>query len=68
MLDFKYMIKKKGRKWIVLSETTGRSFGTYTTKAEAQHRLKQMEFFKHLKSSPSLRAGLRKRSLLKKRR
>jgi hypothetical protein len=43
------MIKKIGRKYVVLSEKTGRSFGTYTTKAEAKKRLRQIEFFKHLK-------------------
>jgi len=43
------VIKKIGRKYVVLSETTGRSFGTYKTKAEAQKRLRQIEFFKHLK-------------------
>jgi len=43
------MIKKIGRKYTVLSEKTGRSFGSYTTKAAAQKRLRQIEFFKHLK-------------------
>ncbi|HTP56902.1 MAG TPA: hypothetical protein VMJ72_01335 [Candidatus Paceibacterota bacterium] len=49
------MIKKVGRKWTVLSETTGRSFGTYATKKEAVRRLGQVEFFKHRA------AGARKR-------
>src|SRR5207237_1085023 len=40
------MIKKRGRKYVVLSEKTGRSFGTYDTKAEAEKRLRQVEFFK----------------------
>ena len=48
------MIKKIGGKYVVLSETTGRRFGTYDTKAEAMRRLQQMEMFKHL--------GARKRS------
>ncbi|MEK7124973.1 MAG: hypothetical protein AAB864_01055 [Patescibacteria group bacterium] len=43
------MIKKIGRKWVVLSETTGRKFGTYATKREAIKRLGQVEFFKHAK-------------------
>jgi hypothetical protein len=34
---------------VVLSEKTGRSFGTYDTKAEAEKRLRQVEFFKHAK-------------------
>ena len=41
------MIKKVGSKYKVVSEKTGRSFGTYHTKAEAQRRLGQVEFFKH---------------------
>jgi hypothetical protein len=43
------MIKKQGKKYVVLSEKTGRSFGTYDTKAEAEKRLRQVEFFKHAK-------------------
>ena len=41
------MIKKQGGKYVVLSEKTGRKFGTYATKAEAEKRLRQVEFFKH---------------------
>ena len=41
------MIKKVGKKWVVLSESTGRSFGTYKTKKEAVKRLGQVEYFKH---------------------
>ncbi len=43
------MIKKRGSKYVVLSEKTGRSFGSYDTKAEAEKRLRQVEFFKHAK-------------------
>lgn len=43
------MLKKKGTIWVVLSEKTGREFGTYTTKDAAKKRLRQMEMFKHLK-------------------
>ena len=43
------MIKKSGGKYVVLSETTGRSFGSYRTLAEAKRRLRQIEIFKHLK-------------------
>ena len=43
------MIKKRGSKYVVLSEKSGRSFGTYATRAEAERRLRQIEFFKHLK-------------------
>src|SRR5438552_3054147 len=45
----RYMIKKEGSKWVVLSEKTGRKFGTYKTKKEAIKRLQQVEFFKHAK-------------------
>ena len=41
------MIKKVKGKYVVLSEKTGRSFGTYTTLSEAKKRLRQVEFFKH---------------------
>ena len=43
------MIKKQGKKYVVLSEKTGRRFGTYDTKAQAEKRLRQLEFFKHAK-------------------
>lgn len=42
------MIKKIKGKYVVLSETTGRSFGSYTTLAEAKKRLRQIEYFKYL--------------------
>jgi hypothetical protein len=45
------MIKKIKGKYVVLSEKTGRSFGSYPTKVEANHRLGQIEMFKHMKSS-----------------
>ena len=60
------MIKKIKGKYVVMSETTGRKFGAYKTKKDAEKRLRQIEFFKHLKSSPGLRRNLRKKSLLKK--
>lgn len=43
------MIKKIRGKYVVLSETTGRKFGTYTSKKAAEKRLRQVEFFKHAK-------------------
>ncbi len=43
------MIRKRKTKYVVLSEKTGRSFGAYSTKAEAERRLRQVEFFKHAK-------------------
>ena len=43
------MIKKQGGKYVVLSEKTGRRFGTYATRVEAEKRLRQVEFFKHAK-------------------
>lgn len=59
------MIKHLAGKYVVLSETTGRKFGTYKTKKEAVRRLRQVEFFKHLKSNSRLRKNLRKKSLAK---
>jgi len=44
------MIKKIRGKYAVLSEATGRKFGTYKTKKEARRRLRQIEFFKHRKN------------------
>jgi hypothetical protein len=43
------MIRKIKGKYVVLSEKTGRQFGTYRTLKEAKRRLRQIEFFKHLK-------------------
>lgn len=44
------MIRKIKGKYVVLSEKTGRKFGTYNTREEAEKRLKQIEFFKHVNS------------------
>jgi hypothetical protein len=49
------MIKKINGRYVVLSETTGRRFGTYDTRAEAERRLRQIEVFKHLKSRSARR-------------
>jgi hypothetical protein len=53
------MIVREADKYIVVSETTGRRFGTYDTLAEAKRRLRQIEFFKHLKARPAARGGRR---------
>ena len=50
------MIIKQGGKYVVISETTGRRFGTYATLAEAEKRLRQIEFFKHLRARTPARA------------
>jgi hypothetical protein len=60
------MIRKIKGKYVVLSEATGRKFGTYKTKKEATKRLRQIEFFKRLKGSSSLKRKIRKKSLIKK--
>jgi hypothetical protein len=44
------MIRKIKGKYVVLSERTRRVLGRYRTKAEAQKRLRQIEFFKHLRA------------------
>ncbi len=49
------MIRKRGSKYVVLSEKTGRSFGSYDTRGEAERRLRQIEVFKHLKQKKGAR-------------
>jgi len=49
------MIKKIKGKYVVLSEKTGRSFGSYATKTKAEYRLGQIEMFKHMKSGDAKR-------------
>jgi hypothetical protein len=57
------MIKRVGGKYVVVSETTGRRFGTYDTLAEAEKRLRQIEYFKHVKARSGTRAeGQRRRT------
>jgi hypothetical protein len=53
------MIVKLGGKYVVVSETTGRRFGTYDTLAEAKRRLRQIEFFKRLKARTTARGARR---------
>lgn len=60
------MIKKIKGRYAVLSEATGRKFGAYKTRKEAQRRLQQIEFFKHLKRNPKMRRKIRKKSLLRR--
>ncbi|OHA48684.1 MAG: hypothetical protein A2806_00990 [Candidatus Terrybacteria bacterium RIFCSPHIGHO2_01_FULL_48_17] len=60
------MIKKRKGKYVVVSETTGRKFGSYPTLKEAKHHLAQIEYFKRLKHSPRPQKQLRKKGLVKK--
>jgi hypothetical protein len=53
------MIVKRAGKYVVISETTGRRFGTYDTLAEAERRLRQIEFFKHLNARTRARGRRR---------
>jgi hypothetical protein len=53
------MILKRAGKYVVVSETTGRRFGTYDTLAEAEKRLRQIEFFKHRRAATSVRGRRR---------
>lgn len=41
------MIKKEGSEYEVKSESDARSFGKYKSKAAADKRLGQVEYFKH---------------------
>jgi len=47
------LIRKISGKYVVLSEKTGRRFGSYRTLAEAKKRLGQMEYFKHRNKTAS---------------
>jgi len=49
------MIVRRAGKYVVVSETTGRRFGTFDTLAEAKRRLRQIEFFKHFKARSATR-------------
>jgi len=53
------MILKRAGKYVVISETTGRRFGAYDTLAEAEKRLRQIEFFKHLRAGTVARGRRR---------
>jgi hypothetical protein len=54
-------VKKIKRKYVVLSEKSGRSFGSYATKTEAEHRLGQIEMFKHMKNTSANKSIHRKK-------
>ena len=43
------MIKKKGSQYQVVSKKGDKNLGTYKTKKEAKERIKDVEYFKHLK-------------------
>jgi hypothetical protein len=53
------MIKRLGGRYVVISETTGRRFGTYDTREEAEKRLRQIELFKHIKRRRTQRSRSR---------
>jgi hypothetical protein len=55
----KTVIVKRAGKYVVVSEATGRRFGTYDTLAEAEKRLRQIEVFKHLRARPTARGRRR---------
>lgn len=44
------MIVKEGSKYVVKSEDGSKRLGSYGTRAEAVHRLAQVEHFKHADS------------------
>jgi hypothetical protein len=53
------MIVKRGGKYVVMSETTERRFGTCDTLAEAKKRRHQIEVFKHLRARTTPRGRRR---------
>lgn len=40
-------IEKVGSKWRLVSKKTGKSLGTYSSKAGAEKRERQVQYFKH---------------------
>lgn len=56
------MIKKIKGEYVVMSEHTGRVFGRYEKKEDAELRLKQVEFFKHAKAAGIPLRGAGKKS------
>lgn len=44
-------ILHKNNKWVVTDHTGEKNLGTYNTKEEAEKRLKQVEYFKHINES-----------------
>lgn len=43
------MIRKQGDKYVIKSERTGKTLGSYSTRSQAVKRLQQIEMFKHKK-------------------
>ena len=64
------VVKVKGKTKFRLVSKKGRNLGTFNTRAEAEAREKQVQFFKNQKKSSggpgSLRRKVRKKSLLKR--
>src|ERR1700722_2731251 len=48
------MIEHKGDKWLVKSESGDKTLGTFSSKEEAEKRLRQIEYFKSHKDEPGL--------------
>lgn len=57
------MIKKEGNQWKLYSKDGSKVLSSHDTKEEAEHREKQVNFFKALESHPEI---AKKKSLLKK--
>lgn len=50
------MIRQKGSKWVLLSKDGSKTLGTFGTKAQAEDRERQIQFFKHKSKESILRA------------
>ena len=48
MLSFKEHIVKVGDEFRLVSKKTGKNLGTYATKAGAEKRERQVQYFKHM--------------------
>ena len=42
------IVKKEGKQWVVRSEK-GKNLGKFSSEAAAKNRLRQVEYFKHIK-------------------
>lgn len=47
------MIRKTPSGYKVVSKTSGRNLGEFRTKGEAEKRLREIEYFKHITNRPT---------------
>lgn len=59
MITFKEHIVKVGNKYRLVSKKTGKNLGTYPSKAGAEKRERQVQYFKHMGESAKLKKNLK---------